>query len=140
MVLRRLRGLALVAPLLIGVACGQPNATTPASSTNLESPAGSWAGVVAVPSSSTTTTEFATTTTTWAVTTTTHRVTTTTTQPTLSNNDYYTNGDGNIVHSPAYSTGGAPAGATAQCRDGTYSFSQHHSGTCSSHGGVAGWL
>jgi Protein of unknown function (DUF3761) len=36
--------------------------------------------------------------------------------------------------------GGAPPGATAQCRDGTYSFSQHHSGTCSHHGGVAVWL
>jgi hypothetical protein len=34
----------------------------------------------------------------------------------------------------------APPGATAQCRDGTYSFSQHHSGTCSHHGGVAVWL
>jgi Protein of unknown function (DUF3761) len=33
-----------------------------------------------------------------------------------------------------------PPGATAQCRDGTYSFSQHHSGTCSHHGGVAKWL
>jgi hypothetical protein len=30
--------------------------------------------------------------------------------------------------------------ATAQCRDGTYSFSQHHQGTCSHHGGVSGWL
>jgi len=35
---------------------------------------------------------------------------------------------------------GAPTGATAQCRDGSYSFSQHHSGTCSHHGGVAVWL
>jgi Protein of unknown function (DUF3761) len=35
---------------------------------------------------------------------------------------------------------GAPAGATARCRDGSYSFSQHHSGTCSYHGGVAAWL
>jgi cardiolipin synthase A/B len=34
----------------------------------------------------------------------------------------------------------APAGATAQCRDGTYSYSQHRSGTCSDHGGVATWL
>jgi hypothetical protein len=34
----------------------------------------------------------------------------------------------------------SPPGATAQCRDGTYSFSKHHSGTCSSHGGVARWL
>jgi len=33
-----------------------------------------------------------------------------------------------------------PVGATALCRDGTYSFSQHHSGTCSHHGGVAQWL
>jgi hypothetical protein len=38
------------------------------------------------------------------------------------------------------STGAAPPGATAQCRDATYSFSQHHSGTCSHHGGVALWL
>ena len=33
-----------------------------------------------------------------------------------------------------------PAGATAECRDGTYSFSQSRSGTCSHHGGVARWL
>jgi uncharacterized protein DUF3761 len=33
-----------------------------------------------------------------------------------------------------------PAGATARCRDGTYSFSRHRSGTCSHHGGVAAWL
>ena len=33
-----------------------------------------------------------------------------------------------------------PPGATARCNDGTYSFSQHHSGTCSHHGGVAVWL
>ena len=33
-----------------------------------------------------------------------------------------------------------PTGATAKCKDGTYSKSQHHSGTCSSHGGVAQWL
>lgn len=34
----------------------------------------------------------------------------------------------------------APAGATARCRDGTYSFSQHRRGTCSHHRGVAEWL
>lgn len=34
----------------------------------------------------------------------------------------------------------APQGATALCRDGTYSFSQHRSGTCSHHGGVSKWL
>ncbi len=57
----------------------------------------------------------------------------------LSNDNYYTNVDGNQVHSPAYSNS-APAGASAQCRDGTYSFSQHRSGTCSHHGGVSSWL
>jgi hypothetical protein len=61
-------------------------------------------------------------------------------EPQLSNNHHYVNSDGQRVHSPAYSPGGAPAGATAQCGDGTYSFSQHRSGTCSHHGGVAGWL
>ncbi len=34
----------------------------------------------------------------------------------------------------------APSGATALCRDGTYSFSAHRRGTCSHHGGVATWL
>jgi Protein of unknown function (DUF3761) len=57
----------------------------------------------------------------------------------LSNDNYYTNSDGNKVHSPAYSDI-APADATARCRDGTYSFSQHRRGTCSHHGGVERWL
>lgn len=48
----------------------------------------------------------------------------------------YTNIDGNHVNSPSSN----PAGATAKCKDGTYSYSQHRSGTCSSHGGVAMWL
>ena len=43
-----------------------------------------------------------------------------------------------VVPSPV--AGSVPAGATARCRDGTYSFSQHRSGTCSHHGGVAVWL
>jgi hypothetical protein len=29
---------------------------------------------------------------------------------------------------------------TARCKDGTTSYSAHHSGTCSGHGGVAEWL
>ena len=33
-----------------------------------------------------------------------------------------------------------PSGATALCRDGTYSFSQHRRGSCSHHGGVSKWL
>ena len=42
---------------------------------------------------------------------------------------------------PTAATGDrAPPGATARCRDGTYSYSQHHQGTCSHHGGVAVWL
>ena|SRR3989344_5255770 len=56
----------------------------------------------------------------------------------LSNDNYYTNVDGNEVHSPAYSDS-VPAGASAQCRDGTYSFSQNRRGTCSGHGGVSQW-
>ncbi|HSX17260.1 MAG TPA: G5 domain-containing protein [Patescibacteria group bacterium] len=48
----------------------------------------------------------------------------------------YINVDGNCIPSPSSN----PAGATAQCGDGTYSYSQHRSGTCSHHGGVARWL
>lgn len=51
----------------------------------------------------------------------------------------YTNSAGNEVQSPTYYNS-APAGATAQCGDGTYSFSQSRRGTCSHHGGVAEWL
>ena len=55
--------------------------------------------------------------------------------------DYYRNSDGVCVHRPIKTQGSAiPKGATAQCRDGSYSFSQHRSGTCSHHGGVAKWL
>ena len=57
----------------------------------------------------------------------------------LSNNNYYTNSEGNRVHSPAFSKT-VPAGATAQCNDGSYSFSQNSRGTCSHHGGVRRWL
>lgn len=53
--------------------------------------------------------------------------------------DYYTNVDGARVHRPVFSSS-APSGATAQCRDGSYSFSRHRRGTCSHHGGVARWL
>ena len=61
--------------------------------------------------------------------------------PALSNSNSYVISDGQTVHSPAYGTNGqVPMGSTAQCRDGTYSFSLHRSGTCSYHGGVAQWL
>jgi hypothetical protein len=52
--------------------------------------------------------------------------------------EYYRNSSGNEVHRPERAPR-RPAGATARCRDGEYSFSQHHRGTCSGHGGVAQW-
>lgn len=54
---------------------------------------------------------------------------------------YYTTKDGRSVHSPSKTKGDvAPAGASAKCRDGTWSFSQSRRGTCSHHGGVGSWL
>ncbi|WP_328810656.1 DUF3761 domain-containing protein [Rhodococcus sp. NBC_00294] len=53
--------------------------------------------------------------------------------------DSYINSAGNCVQSPM-SAPSAPAGASAQCNDGTYSFSQSRRGTCSGHGGVGTWL
>jgi hypothetical protein len=53
--------------------------------------------------------------------------------------DSYINSRGNCVHRPVQANS-APRGATAHCRDGTYSFSQSRRGTCSHHGGVAKWL
>lgn len=53
--------------------------------------------------------------------------------------DHYRNSDGRCIHRPVQSPS-PPGGATARCRDGSYSFSRHHRGTCSGHGGVAQWL
>jgi hypothetical protein len=53
----------------------------------------------------------------------------------------YTNSKGQWIPSPAHTVDGhAPDGATARCRDGSYSFSQSARGTCSWHGGVLEWL
>jgi uncharacterized protein YraI len=52
---------------------------------------------------------------------------------------YYTNKAGHTVQSPTHYSS-VPAGATAQCRDGSYSFSENRRGTCSHHGGVKRWL
>jgi uncharacterized protein YgiM (DUF1202 family) len=52
---------------------------------------------------------------------------------------HYTNSNGKRVQSPTYYNS-PPAGATALCRDGTYSFSRNRRGTCSHHGGVERWL
>lgn len=64
---------------------------------------------------------------------------------------YYQNSDGQCIPDPSsglppggapglVGTGGTPRGATAICRDGDYSYSTHHTGTCSGHGGVKQWL
>jgi hypothetical protein len=53
--------------------------------------------------------------------------------------DYYRNSDGNCVRRPEQAAT-PPSGATAQCKDASYSFSRHRQGTCSGHGGVAQWL
>ena len=59
----------------------------------------------------------------------------------LDNSRTYQNTYGQTVHSPANQYGGGvPSGASAQCSDGTYSFSQSRQGTCSGHSGVAMWL
>jgi hypothetical protein len=53
----------------------------------------------------------------------------------------YVNKEGYSVHRPAHTvSGNVPSGASAQCRDGSYSFSMSHRGTCSRHGGVSRWL
>ena len=49
---------------------------------------------------------------------------------------HYENVSGHCIHRPSNN----PAGATARCRDGTYSYSEHASGTCSYHGGVRIWI
>lgn len=50
----------------------------------------------------------------------------------------YVNASGHVVLSPKCSSRHIE-GATARCRDGTESFSEHRSGTCSGHHGVAQW-
>lgn len=54
---------------------------------------------------------------------------------------YYRNSAGRCIPRPARTPDNRPpAGATARCRDGTYSYSQSRRGTCSHHGGVSRWL
>jgi|SRR6185295_1174692 len=53
----------------------------------------------------------------------------------------YINSQGEWVSSPVRTPDDRPpVGATAECRDGTYSFSRSRRGTCSHHGGVSEWL
>lgn len=51
----------------------------------------------------------------------------------------YVNSKGKALNRPE-NCSAVPEGATAQCRDGSYSFSQGRRGTCSHHGGVAKWF
>ncbi|WP_371425116.1 DUF3761 domain-containing protein [Tardiphaga sp.] len=53
--------------------------------------------------------------------------------------DYYTARSGHRVHRPMQASR-APAGASAQCADRSWSFSESRRGTCSHHGGVSRWL
>ena len=66
--------------------------------------------------------------------------TTSTSKPAAQNcaNGTYVNSAGNTVCRPVQSST-RPSGATARCRDGSYSYSQSRRGTCSHHGGVAQW-
>lgn len=54
-------------------------------------------------------------------------------------NGTYVNSQGQTVKRPE-TCSSVPDGATAQCRDGTYSFSKNRRGTCSHHRGVSKWL
>ena len=58
-------------------------------------------------------------------------------QSTQCANGTYINSAGNRVCRPSNTNTG---GATAICKDGTYSYSQSRRGTCSHHGGVREWL
>ncbi len=60
-------------------------------------------------------------------------------KPNCTSNGTYVNSKGQTVKRPE-NCSNPPQGATAQCRDGSYSFSQSRRGTCSHHGGVAKWL
>jgi hypothetical protein len=53
--------------------------------------------------------------------------------------EYYRSSDGSMVHRPSRANDAASGKVTADCRDGTHSYSHHHSGTCSGHGGVSAW-
>lgn len=57
-------------------------------------------------------------------------------QTPLCDSNHYKNVNGICVHRPSSS----PKGATAQCRDRSFSYSRHASGTCSHHGGVLRWI
>lgn len=59
--------------------------------------------------------------------------------PTCDETTHYVNSSGSCILRPVDAPS-PPPGATAQCVDGSYSFSAHRQGTCSHHGGVGTWL
>jgi Protein of unknown function (DUF3761) len=60
-------------------------------------------------------------------------------KPKCTDGGTYVNSKGETVKRPE-NCSSAPQGATAQCRDGSYSFSQSRRGACSHRGGVAKWF
>jgi len=60
-------------------------------------------------------------------------------KPKCTDTGTYLNSAGETVKRPE-NCSAPPQGATAQCRDGAYSFSRSRRGSCSHHGGVAKWL
>ena len=57
----------------------------------------------------------------------------------LNSDQYYRSTDGSEVNRPTYAPSSAYGHETAICEDGTHSYSHHHRGTCSHHGGVEEW-
>jgi hypothetical protein len=55
------------------------------------------------------------------------------------NNQHYLNSSGDVVHSPSCGSESEAPHHMATCRDGSFSYSEHHRGTCSHHGVVAHW-
>jgi len=53
--------------------------------------------------------------------------------------DYYINVNGHRVHRPMHADS-FPDGAAGECKDGSFTFSEHKRGACSGHGGVRSWV
>ncbi len=56
-----------------------------------------------------------------------------------SSHSFYHATDGARVHGPTRQANPDFGRVSAVCRDGTNSYSHHHRGTCSGHGGVEAW-
>ena len=56
-----------------------------------------------------------------------------------SSHEFYHSVDGAMVDGPTRGANPAYGRVSASCRDGTQSYSHHHRGACSGHGGVNVW-